>query len=139
MSEGTLEHLIEIDYILDQFSKVKVKKMKPVIRNLLRQRGLPAEIYGQCCRTVHVCSESVKLAVKKGFSGLRGYVNGVLRSVARGMDEIRYPEKGTRALSVRYSCPEWIIELWKQSFDEDVIETMLADSQRVNRSQCAAV
>lgn len=47
------------------------------------------------------------------------------------MDEIRYPEKGTRALSVRYSCPEWIIELWKQSFDEDVIETMLADSQRV--------
>ena len=26
--DGTLEHLIEIDYILDQFSKVKVKKMK---------------------------------------------------------------------------------------------------------------
>ena len=36
VTEGTLEHLIEIDYILDQFSKVKVKKMKPVIRNILR-------------------------------------------------------------------------------------------------------
>ena len=34
--EGTLEHMIEIDYILNQISKTKVKKMKPVIRNLLR-------------------------------------------------------------------------------------------------------
>ena len=130
VTEGTLEHMIEIDYILDQFSKVKVKKMKPVIRNLLRSAVYQLK-YMDSVPDRAVCSESVKLAVKKGFSGLRGYVNGVLRSVARGMDEIRYPEKGTRALSVRYSCPEWIIELWKQSFDEDVIETMLADSQRV--------
>ena len=130
VSEGTLEHLIEIDYILDQFSKVKVKKMKPVIRNLLRSAVYQLK-YMDSVPDRAVCSESVKLAVKKGFSGLRGYVNGVLRSVARGMDEVRYPEKGTRALSVRYSCPEWIIELWKQSLGEDVIETMLADSQRV--------
>lgn len=130
VSEGTLEHLIEIDYILDQFSKVKVKKMKPVIRNLLRSAVYQLK-YMDSVPDRAVCSESVKLAVKKGFSGLRGYVNGVLRSVARGLEEIRYPEEGTRALSVRYSCPEWIIELWKQSFDEDVIETMLADSQRV--------
>ena len=129
VSEGTLEHLIEIDYILDQFSKVKVKKMKPVIRNLLRSAVYQLK-YMDSVPDRAVCSESVKLAVKKGFSGLKGYVNGVLRSVARGMDEIRYPEEGTRALSVRYSCPEWIIELWKQSFDEEVIETMLADSQR---------
>ena len=30
--EGTLEHMIEIDYIINQFSKVKVNKMKPVDR-----------------------------------------------------------------------------------------------------------
>lgn len=44
--EGTLEHMIEIDYILNQISKTKVKKMKPVIRNLLRRQCLSAEIYG---------------------------------------------------------------------------------------------
>ena len=32
--EGTLEHMIEIDYILNQISKTKVKKMKPVIRTI---------------------------------------------------------------------------------------------------------
>ena len=34
--EGTVERCIELDYVIDQFSKVKVKKMKPVIRNILR-------------------------------------------------------------------------------------------------------
>lgn len=131
VTEGTLEHLIEIDYILDQFSKVKVKKMKPVIRNLLRSSVYQLK-YMDSVPDRAVCSESVKLAVKKGFSGLRGYVNGVLRSVARGLDAVRYPEEGTRALSVKYSCPEWIIELWKQSLDENIIETMLAEFQREN-------
>ena len=36
VAEGTLERQIELDYIINQFSKVKVNKMKPVIRNLLR-------------------------------------------------------------------------------------------------------
>ena len=31
VTEGTLEHMLEIDYILHQFSKVKVKKMMPYI------------------------------------------------------------------------------------------------------------
>ena len=36
VTEGTLEHMIEIDYIIDQFSKTKTAKMKPVIRIILR-------------------------------------------------------------------------------------------------------
>ena len=36
VAEGTLENLIEMDYIISQFSSVKVSRMKPVIRNILR-------------------------------------------------------------------------------------------------------
>ena len=36
VAEGTLERQIELDYIINQFSNVKVNKMKPVIRNILR-------------------------------------------------------------------------------------------------------
>ena len=36
VAEGTIQRQIELDYILDQFSKVKVRKMKPVIRAILR-------------------------------------------------------------------------------------------------------
>lgn len=129
VTEGTLERLIEIDYILDRFSKVKVKKMKPVIRGVLRSAVYQLK-YMDSVPDRAVCSEAVKLAARKGFSGLKGYVNGVLRSVARGLADVKYPTEGVQALSVKYSCPEWIIELWQKSFNEDVIENMLADFQQ---------
>ena len=34
-----------------------------------------------------------------------------------------------KELSVRYSCPEWILDLWKKTYEPDVIEAMLADFQ----------
>ena len=86
VTEGTLEHMIEIDYILDQFSKVKVKKMKPVIRNILRS-GVYQLKYMDTVPDHAVCSEAVRLAARKGFSGLRGYVNGVLRNTVRDFQE----------------------------------------------------
>lgn len=129
VTEGTLEHMIEIDYILNQFSKVKVKKMKPLIRNLLRSAVYQIR-YMDRIPDRAVCSESVKLAVRRGFSGLKGYVNGVLRSVIRGIDDISYPEDPDEYLSVKYSCPLWIIELWKQSYDRSVIETVLNEFQK---------
>ena len=94
VTEGTLEHMIEIDYILNQFSKVKVKKMKPVIRNILRSAVYQLK-YMYSVPDHAVCSEAVKLAVRKGFSGLKGYVNGVLRSIARGLDDVKYPRSGS--------------------------------------------
>lgn len=128
VTEGTLEHMIEIDYILNQFSKVKVKKMKPVIRNILRSAVYQIR-YMDRIPDRAVCSESVRLAVRRGFSGLKGYVNGVLRSIIREMDDISYPEEPLEYLSVRYSCPRWIIDLWAQTYSYDVIETVLKDFQ----------
>ena len=36
LSQGTIERMIELDAIINQFSKTKVKKMKPVIAAILR-------------------------------------------------------------------------------------------------------
>ena len=33
---GTIERRIEIDYIINLFSKISINKMKPVIRNIIR-------------------------------------------------------------------------------------------------------
>ena len=95
VSEGTLEHLIEIDYILDQFSKVKVKKMKPVIRNILRSAVYQLK-YMDSVPDRAVCSEAVNLAVRKGFSGLRGYLN-VCCAARRGGLMISYTRRRGRA------------------------------------------
>ena len=77
-----------------------------------------------------VCSEAVKLAVRKGFSGLQGYVNGVLRNIVRKMDEIEYPKEDVQRLSVKYSVPEWILSLWKKEYGEEITEKMAADFQK---------
>lgn len=129
VTDGTLEHMIEIDYILDQFSKVKVKKMKPVIRNILRSAVYQLK-YMDTVPDSAVCNEAVKLAVKKGFGTLRGFVNGVLRNVARNQETVCWPKDPLKALSVKYSMPEWIIELWLKEYDQHTVENILADFQK---------
>ena len=78
--DGTLEHMIELDYIINQFSKVKVNKMKPVIRAIMRM-GVYQILYMDAVPDSAACNEAVKLAQKKGFATLKGFVNGVLRNI----------------------------------------------------------
>lgn len=120
VTEGTLERMIELDYIINQFSKVKVNKMKPVIRNILRMAVYQLK-YMDSIPNSAVCNEAVKLATKKGFSSLKGFVNGVLRNIERNLGTITYPDD----LSIKYSMPEWILNQWKEVYDDKTIETML--------------
>lgn len=144
VTEGTIEHMIELDYIINQYSKVKVKKMKPLIRNLIRSAVYQMK-YMDSVPDSAVCNESVKIAVKRGFGGLRGFVNGVLRNISRNLETIKLPskEKGNLYYSVKYSLPEWLVEKWLQAYGEDILEKMgtafLQDGKttiRVNTSKC---
>ena len=144
VTEGTLERMIEIDYILNQFSKVKVDKMKPVIRCILQSSVYQLK-YMDAVPNSAVCNEAVKLASKKGFHNLKGYVNGVLRNISRNLDQVVYPAKSdfVQYLSVRYSMPVWILKQWLSAYDAETVETMLEDflkekptTVRCNLNQC---
>ena len=118
--EGTLERQITIDYVADQFSKTKIRKCKPLIRALLRM-GIYQILYMDQVPDSAACNEAVKLAKKRGFSRLSGFVNGVLRNISRKKDEIQYPsrEKNLETyLSVAYSIPEWIIKFFQKTYDK---------------------
>lgn len=74
------------------------------------------------------CNEAVKLARKSGFSTLSGFVNGVLRNIARNSGSIRYPDEEKEpvlALSVRYSMPEWIVEEWLNAYGMEQTKAIL--------------
>ena len=101
--DGTVEYKIQIDYIINAYSKTKVHKMKPFIRTLLRM-SVYQIYYMDRVPDSAACNEAVRLAKKRGFSGLSGFVNGVLRSVARGKGKLTFPDD-----SVRYSIPDWIL------------------------------
>lgn len=118
LAEGTLENLIRLDYIIDQFSKVPVSKMKPVICCILRS-GVYQICFMDAVPDAAACNEAVRLAKKKGFGSLSGFVNGVLRSISRSKDKIIWPDPQTQPthwLSIRYSMPEWILQMWAGEF-----------------------
>lgn len=122
--QGTLERQMELDYIINAFSKTPVKKMKPVIRNILRL-SVYQLLYMKSVPESAVCNEAVKLAAKRKFSGLKGFVNGILRNVARNVDKIQYPTDGVENLSVKYSMPKWIVDLWIEQYGMEKTVFML--------------
>ena len=145
VSEGTLEHMIELDYVINQFSKVKVNKMKPVIRNIMRMSVYQLK-YMDSVPASAACNEAVKLAKRKGFSSLSGFVNGVLRNIARNLDQITYPkeeEDPVQFLSVCYSMPEWIVTKWIRDYGmeqtKETLSAFLTDAPIMIRTNCAKI
>lgn len=126
VTEGTLERMIELDYIINQFSKTKVNKMKPVIRNILRM-GVYQLKYMDSVPDRAACNEAVNLAVRKGFSGLKGYVNGVMRTISRNLDTITYPDpkdSPNEYISVSYSLPLWLVQMWAREYGYEKTKSM---------------
>lgn len=118
LSIGTIERYIELDYIIGCYSKMPVKKLKPYIRNILRMSIYQLKYMNQVPDSAAV-NEAVKLAVKKGYGGLRGYVNGVLRNAARTLKDIEYPGS-----SIKYSIPEWLENHYVDELGYDVYVRM---------------
>ena len=157
---GCVERAYSIDNIIDSVSSVKVKKQKTVIRNILRS-GIYQILFMDSVTDFAACDESVKLAGKRGFRNLQGFVNGVLRNICRKKEEllkdIYIPEIGksgtecqgeieavndTVRLAYKYSMPEWIVEEFTKVFEkeraEDAFRYFLKENEisvRVNTSK----
>lgn len=141
--QGTLEYQIQLDYLINQVSKVPVNKCKPYIRNLLRM-SLYQIRYMDRVANEAVCNEAVKLAKKKGFQSLSGFVNGVLRNLVRQQERLKLPERPVQSPddlhknmaqekyraelqtydSITYSMPEWLVEQFLHWYSEEITETM---------------
>ena len=120
LTEGVIERLYSIDYAIDQVSKVKVSKMKPVIRNIIRI-GAYQILFLERIPDSAACNEAVKLAVKRRFSGLKGFVNGVLRSLIRAREDLTFPDDKTRL-----SMPDWILSMWEEAFGYEASRNIAA-------------
>ncbi len=127
LTEGTIERQIELDYYLNACSSVPVRKMKPLIRCLMRM-SVYQLLYMDNVPDSAVCNEACKLAQKRKFGNLKGFVNGVLRSVARQKDNLPMPDatsKPMEYLSVKYSMPMWLVEMWVEAYGQETTRKML--------------
>ena len=122
---GVIEKRISLDYVISQFSSKPIEKIEPRLLEILRL-GAYQILYLDRVPDSAACNESVELAKLHTHKGTSGFVNGVLRNLARGKNNIRYPEKGTVSYySVRYACPPWLCEMWKEMYGDELCERLL--------------
>lgn len=112
---GTLERYIQIDYIIQQYSKVKIEKLRPIIRGILRM-SVYQIYYMDRVPDSAVCNEAVNLVHKRGLSNLKAYVNAILRNISREKANIVFPPG-----YISYALPEWLVKLWSQKYTQNEI------------------
>lgn len=136
LSTGTVERYLTLDYRINQVASLPVKKMKPLIRNLLRL-SVYQLIYMDNIPDSAVCNEAVKLAKKRKFIKLSGFVNGVLREIIRTKDDFKLPYKDKNPvtyLSVVYSTPEWLVTSLLDQYHIEQVEKVLSASLKVSKT-----
>ena len=150
--EGTVERKLTLDYYLNHVSKTPVNKCKPVIRCILRMAAYQI-FYMDAVPDSAACNEAVKLAQKKGFQTLKGFVNGVLRNLSRRKNEIVMPneeKEPVKALSAAYSVPEWLVEkvikeygmehgknMFVSLYENVGATTIRVNSSKISTEECA--
>ena len=125
--EGTIEKRLYLDFIIDGYSKTPVKKMKPIIMLLLEMAVYQLFFMDRVPDSAAI-NEAVKLAKKRGFTGLSGFVNGVLRNIARNKENIALPDKNKdliKYLEIKYSTPKAVVEHFINDYGSEKSEEIL--------------
>lgn len=136
---GVLERKITLDYIIQNYSKIKFSKISDDVLEILRI-SLYQLLYMDKIPKSAAVNEGVNLAKYIGKTKATGFINGILRSFVRDGCKIILPdEKKSQIehLSVKYSCPVFIINLWITyyglDFTVDLLESLSFKSDLIAR------
>ena len=123
---GTLDRKITVDYYLSKFIKTPLKKIPPFSLAVLRSAVYQIKFMTRIPQSAAV-NEAVKLVKCSKENRMSGLTNAVLRNIIR--NDIKLPDgSGLNSLSVRYSCPEWIVKSFIDDYGADTAESLLAES-----------
>lgn len=121
---GVIERRITLDHVISCYSKTPLHKMENKVLHILRL-GAYQILFLDRTPDSAACNESVELAKKHTHKGTAGFVNGVLRNIARNKNSYPMPDGADEYLSVKYSCPVWLIQLWEEQYGKNKAEKIL--------------
>ncbi|MBO6162436.1 MAG: 16S rRNA (cytosine(967)-C(5))-methyltransferase RsmB [Eubacterium sp.] len=122
--EGVTEYRIQLDGIIDQYAKKPADKQKPFVRGVLRI-SIYQLLYMDHVPDRAVLSEAGRLLRKHHLEGMTGVVNGILRSVQRGISEGEVGKLLHSRMELQYSAPKELCEDLTKLFGEDRAEKIL--------------
>lgn len=123
---GTIRMQAALDYQLGRHSARAVDTLDPEVRRLLRL-GAFQLLYLTRVPPSAVVNDAVRLARTGQVSSAAGYINAVLRALARAPRPLTWPDGplATR-LATEYSHPQWLVERWLGRMGEARTRTWLA-------------
>jgi 16S rRNA (cytosine967-C5)-methyltransferase len=123
---GTLRHQSQLDQIIDQHARRSSKKIDPLVRLLLRIGVFQIRFMDRIPESAAV-NAAVELAKRLDRKWATGFVNGLLRNVARDDSPPPLPHREDDPvgfLAASQSFPPWIIRRWLERWDFDRTEAM---------------
>jgi 16S rRNA (cytosine967-C5)-methyltransferase len=128
---GSVRRQRTLDSLIDQLAKKKSHQQPPDLRTILHL-GFYQLRYQERIPASAAVNTTVQLAKENGFSGLTGFVNGLLRQYLRKAGGVggentpsspsspsplhtyplQLPENPVERLGVLHSFPDWIIQVW---------------------------
>lgn len=124
---GVIRWKNKLDFVLIGFYNGDYMKCLNLIKNALRV-ALYQMLFLDKVPIPVAINESVELVKKIQGDRLAGVVNGVLRNIARNIDNIRYPEPiddPIYYLTVMQSHPRWLVRRWVARFGEFEAEDLM--------------
>ncbi len=123
---GVLEKKLLLDYNLSRFSDKPINELDTEILVILRM-GLYQIFFMDSVPPSAAVNESVKLCKDNRLYNASGFVNGVLRCAVRsGNLSLPNKRKGkNKYWSIKYSCPENLVRLWRECYGDDITLQML--------------
>ena len=135
LTRGTIERIYELDAVISSYSSTPIRKLNPNIRNILRLAVYELR-YMDSVPESATCNEYVKLAGKTAPSRLKGFVNGVLRSMIRdNFSSVKLEDYE------KYSLPKWLYDELKSEYEniDGIAKALLKSSSitiRTNLTKC---
>lgn len=123
-----------LDFIIDEFSSIKVDEMKPRLKNVLRL-GLYELLFMGGTPDYATINESVELIKYTLGSKAGDLVNAILRNIQRDIKNLPKPafKDRTKLIATTFSHPEWMVKRWVKRFGErEAFQLMQANNQRPN-------
>ena len=129
---GVLRYRETLDWRLNLVADRPMARVPVVVAMTLRLGGYQI-LYLDRIPTSAAVNESVNLARNIRGRDWTGFVNGILRNLAR-QPTPPWPDPSDNlvaSLSVRYSCPSWMVERWLSSFGPSKTEDLCQATLRI--------
>lgn len=121
-----------LDFLIDQFSNVKIDEMKSSLKNILRL-GVYDMVFMDSTPDYAAINESVEIAKYSLGSRTGDLTNAILRNLQRDIDNLPKPnfEDRTKLVATTFSHPEWLVKRWTERFGErEAFKLMQANNKR---------